>query len=287
MKAKFALLILCHAMLSFANAQTDTTAATDKIEPLPVTQPQPKPRSNDKPVSMAATEFHSISNWVVLNIGGGISTTAGGWNNRYPNFFGGQFGAEYQHQEKFTVGFNYIPYSGSYVNSDSLFGGIQGPTGYVLDQYGYTSIIRTYLRGFNLTANVGLIKPFKTTSAATHSLVYTAGLGYHEHYTRFQFDKGRIPQIEGSYDQGYDNYRRGIAVTESVKYQYINNEAICVFAGINLLQSVTSPQRAWDFATDRAPDKSQFDFSIGLNMGFIIPINADNSNNKAKTDYYF
>jgi|GEM_PF-250373 len=251
----------------------------------PPTSIKPTSRSNTPPPKKEYTP----SDWIVLNVGGALQTNQGGWSNRYANNIAAALGAEFQKKEKYLVGFHYMPYHGSVVNSDSIFGGIQGPSGYVLDQYGFSSIIRTYLRGFNIAATVGKIKPFKANSFSTHSLIYTGGIGYHEHFTRFQFDKGKIPQLEGIYQDGYDNYRRGFAITESIRYQYLNNEAISVFLGFHCMQSVTSPARSWDFGLNRAPDPRQFDFSIGTQFGVVIPINADSKKKtvNSKSDYFF
>ena len=261
---------------------TAPNSSIDTAKPTPI---KPSIRTNTPPPK----KEHSPSDWVILNVGGGLQFNQGGWSNRYSSHLAATLGAEFQKKEKFLMGFNYMPYHGSMVNTDSVFGGIQGPSGYVLDQFGFSSIIRTYLRGFNIATTIGMIKPFKISPLATHSILYTGGLGYHEHFTQFQFDKGKIPQLEGIYQDGYDNYRRGVALTESVRYQYLNNDAISVFIGLHCMQSITTPARSWDFGLNRAPDLQQFDFSIGTQFGIIIPINADSKKNtvNTKSDYFF
>ncbi len=259
----------------------------ESLEFYDTSKPIPKPpvRSNTPPPKKEYTP----SDWIVLNVGGGIQYNQGGWSGRYSNHLAAALGAEYQKKEKFLVGFHYMPYHGSSVNADSMFGGIQGPSGYVLDQFGFSTIVRAYLRGFNIAATVGKIQPIKTTPLAVHSIIYTGGLGYHEHFTQFQLDKGKTPQLEGIYADGYDNYRRGIAITESVRYQYLNNDAISVFIGIHCMQSLTTPARSWDFGLNRAPDPTQVDFSIGTQFGIIIPINVDSKAKvqNSKSDYFF
>lgn len=263
------------AEYSALNSIHDTTKPTVK----------PPVRSNVPPPKKEYTP----SDWVVLNVGGAVHFNQGGWSERYSNHLAAALGAEYQKKEKYLFGFHYMPYYGSAVNTDSIFGGIQGPSGYILDQFGFNSIIRTYLKGFNIAATVGKINPIKTSALAVHSIIYTGGIGYHEHFTRFQFDQGKTPQLEGIYTDGYDNYRRGIAVTESIRYQYLNNDAISVFIGLHCMQSITTPARSWDFGRNVAPDPRQFDFSIGTQFGIVIPINVDSKTKQqnSKSDYFF
>lgn len=153
--------------------------------------------------------------WVAMHVGGGFQLNAGGWRERYNANAKFDLGAEYQHKEQWLVGFNYVPYTGGWVNTDSLYGDIISNANYLFDVNGNPAVIRTYMRGFNFCATGGKIIPLKQSTLKnprTWSLQLIGGLGYHEHFTKFQFDKGLVPQLEGFMRWGMTIIARDIAL---------------------------------------------------------------------------
>ncbi len=226
--------------------------------------------------------------WVSMHIGPGYQFNAGDWSARYRSNAFLHAGAEYQHQEKWLLGFDYMPYFSGNVRKDSMYGAMVGPSNYLFDINGNPAIIRTYLRGFNLSAVGGKIFPIRQSTSKnprTLSFIAMGGMGFHEHYTKFEFDKGRLPQLEGLYETGHDNYRRGFSLSQQFRLQYMNTETLSFTLGIHLMQSFTQNMRDWDMGTNRIPDRSQFDFTIGFNGGLIIPVNIGNSNGLKDADY--
>ncbi len=213
--------------------------------------------------------------WVAMHVGGGFQLNAGGWRERYNANAKFDLGAEYQHKEQWLVGFNYVPYTGGWVNTDSLYGDIISNANYLFDVNGNPAVIRTYMRGFNFCATGGKIIPLKQSTLKnprTWSLQLIGGLGYHEHFTKFQFDKGLVPQLEGFYEVGHDNYRAGYCFTEQVRLQYMNPNTLSFQVGLGLIQGVTKNMREWDMSTFRAPDAKQTDLRFGINCNLGIAI---------------
>lgn len=227
--------------------------------------------------------------WVAMHVGGGFQLNAGGWRERYNANAKFDLGAEYQHKEQWLVGFNYVPYTGGWVNTDSLYGDIISNANYLFDVNGNPAVIRTYMRGFNFCATGGKIIPLKQSTLKnprTWSLQLIGGLGYHEHFTKFQFDKGLVPQLEGFYEVGHDNYRAGYCFTEQVRLQYMNPNTLSFHVGLGLIQGVTKNMREWDMSTFRAPDARQTDFGFGINCNLVIPIIIYTKNAVRETEYF-
>jgi hypothetical protein len=227
--------------------------------------------------------------WVAMHVGGGFQLNAGGWRERYNANAKFDLGAEYQHKEQWLVGFNYVPYTGGWVNTDSMYGDIISNANYLFDVNGNPAVIRTYLRGFNFCATGGKIIPLKQSTLKkprTWSLQLIGGIGYHEHFTKFQFDKGLVPQLEGFYEAGHDNYRAGYCFTEQVRLQYMNPNTLSFQVGLGLIQGVTKNMREWDMGTFRAPDVQQTDFGFGINCNLVIPIIIYTKNAVRETEYF-
>lgn len=227
--------------------------------------------------------------WVAMHLGVGIQMNAGGWRERYNGNAKFDLGAEYQHKEKWLLGFNYTPYTSGWVNTDSIYGDMISSTKYLFDVNGNPAVIRTYMRGFNFCATGGKIIPLKQSTLKnprTWSLQLIGGLGYHEHFTKFQFDKGLVPQLEGFYEAGHDNYRAGYCVTEQVRLQYMNPNTLSFQVGLGLMQGVTKSMREWDMGTFRTPDAKQTDFGFGLNCNLVIPIVIYTKSTTRETEYF-
>ena len=214
-------------------------------------------------------------NWVSIHLGSGYQDNAGNWAQRYACTALFDLGAEYQHKEKWLIGFNYMPYTGNTVSTDSLYGGIVGPSQNLFDINGNPAVIRTYLRGYNACLVAGKMWALRESSLSnprTWTMSVVVGAGRIEHYTKFQFDKGRLPQLENDYTQGYDGYRKGFCFSQQFRMQYMNPEALSFYVGVGTNQGITKATRDWDLGTFRAARVTQYDLGFNFTGGLIIPI---------------
>lgn len=214
-------------------------------------------------------------NWVSIHLGSGYQDNVGNWAQRYAGTALFDLGAEYQHKEKWLIGFNYMPYTGNTVSTDSLYGGIVGPSQNLFDINGNPAVIRTYLRGYNACLVAGRMWALRESSLSnprTWTMSVVVGAGRIEHYTKFQFDKGRLPQLENDYTQGYDGYRKGFCFSQQFRMQYMNPEALSFYVGVGTNQGITKATRDWDFGTFRAARATQYDLGFNFTGGLIIPI---------------
>ena len=259
----------------------------NNIHPTPTATVTPKDSAKTQPNN--AQQPLTRPTWVSMHVGGGFQYNLGGWRERYNANANFDLGADYQFQEKWLLGFNFSPYTGGWVNTDSLYGDMIAGSNYLFDVNGNPAVIRTYMRGFNFCATAGKIIPLKQSTLknpATWSLQLVGGLGYHEHFTKFQFDKGLLPQLEGYYEEGHDNYRAGYCITEQCRLQYMNPNTLSFHVGVQMLQGFTKNMRDWDMSTFRAADPKQTDLSFGIYGGLIIPIIIYTKNTVREAEYF-
>jgi hypothetical protein len=219
--------------------------------------------------------------YIMLKVGGGFYATSGDLAKRYPQFASIPISLGYKSKSDLSFSFNYSPILGNQVNIDGLFGDILGPSGEILDQNGFPTVIRYYMRGFSSGGTVGKIFP-AGKSSKHGSFEISAGAGMMQHYIKMQFDAGRTPQLEGLYTAGYDRLTNGLQLSQHFRWQYLNTETISVYAGIDVCQGFTKNRRSWNFSEMSADTKARKDIYFGLSAGVIIPVTLKASASESK-----
>lgn len=232
------------------------SAAALRLSAQPVQGPAPAP---------------GTGSYAIIRVGGGFYATGGDLAKRFPQFASLPVGVYYKSANNWTLGVNYSPFLGNKINESDLFGDLLGPTGEIIDQNGFPTIIRYYMRGFSATGTVGKLIP--TGRSARHgSIELSAGAGFMQHFIRMRFDVGRTPQLEGNYAAGYDRLTNGLQLVQHARWHYLNTETISVYAGIDVAQGFTRHRRSWNYAT-MSPDRDlRTDIYFGLSAGILIPI---------------
>lgn len=209
--------------------------------------------------------------YIMLKVGGGFYATSGDLAKRYSQFASIPVSLGYKSKSNMSFSLNYSPLLGSKVNITGLFGDMLGPSGEILDQNGFPTIIRYYMRGFSAGGTLG--KVFPAGKSSKHgSFEISAGAGMLQHYIKMQFDAGRTPQLEGIYTAGYDRLTNGLQLSQHFRWQYLNTETISVYAGIDVCQGFTKNRRSWNFSELAAETKARKDIFFGLSAGIIIPV---------------
>ena len=224
----------------------------------PVQGPAPAPQSPGS------------GSFLLLRVGGGFYLTGADLAKGFPQFASMPAGLYYKSSNNLTVGINYMPFWGSRVNYTNLFGNMPGPSGEILDQNGFPTVIRYYMRGYSSTLTVGKLLGGKRDGAGQFEIAL--GGGFMQHYVKLRFDAGRTPQLEGEYAKGYDRLTNGLQLVQHFRWHYLNPETISLFAGVDVSQGFTKNRRSWNYA-DGGPDNSRhFDFYSGISAGIIIPL---------------
>ncbi len=209
--------------------------------------------------------------YILMKVGGGFYATSGDLAKRYPQFASIPVSLGYKAKSNLSFSINYSPLLGSKVDITGLFGDMLGPSGEILDQNGFPTVIRYYMRGFSAGGTVG--KVFPAGKSNKHgSFEISAGAGMLQHYIKMQFDAGRTPQLEGLYTAGYDRLTNGLQLSQHFRWQYLNTETLSVYAGIDVGQGFTQNRRSWNFSEMSAETKGRKDIFFGLSAGIMIPV---------------
>jgi hypothetical protein len=219
----------------------------------------------------APAQTAKSGSYILMKVGGGFYATSGDLAKRYSQFASIPVSLGYKSKSNLSFSLNYSPILGNNVNITGLFGDMLGPTGEILDQNGFPTIIRYYMRGFSAGATVGKIFP-AGKSSKHGSFEISAGAGMLQHYIKMQFDAGRTPQLEGLYTAGYDRLTNGLQLSQHFRWQYLNTETLSVYAGIDVCQGFTQNRRSWNFSEMAAETKVRKDIYFGLSAGIIIPV---------------
>lgn len=229
----------------------------------PVLGPSPAPGSGS-------------GSFAIIRVGGGFYATGGDLAKRFPQFASLPVGVYYKSASNITLGVNYTPFMGNRVDYTGLFGGIIGPSGEILDQNGFPTIIRYYMRGSSTTFTAGkLIQASKGSKHGTFEL--SGGAGFMQHFIRMRFDVGRTPQLEGDYAAGYDRLTNGLQLVQHFRWHYLNTETVSVFAGVDVSEAFTRHRRNWNYADMSADNDLRTDIYFGLSAGLLIPIGLKTS----------
>ncbi|MBM3921518.1 MAG: hypothetical protein FJ347_09905 [Sphingomonadales bacterium] len=208
--------------------------------------------------------------FLLLRVGGGFYPTGADLAKGFPQFASLPTGLYYKSAKNITLGVNYTPFWGNKVSYSNLFGDVLGPSGEILDQNGFPTIIRYYMRGNSTTFTAGKLLGGRPGKPGQFEIAL--GAGFMQHYVKMQFDAGRTPQLEGAYAKGYDRLTNGLQLVQHFRWHYLNPETISLFAGIDVSQGFTKNRRSWNYA-DGGPDNSRhFDFYSGISAGIIIPL---------------
>ena len=208
--------------------------------------------------------------FILMRVGGGFYLTGADLAKGFPQFASLPVGIYYKSASNVTMGVNFTPFWGNKVSYNNLFGDMLGPSGELLDQNGYPTIIRYYMRGNSTTATIGKLIGGKANKPGKFEIAI--GAGFMQHYVKMQFDAGKTPQLEGAYAKGYDRLTNGLQLVQHFRWHYLNPETISLFVGLDVSQGFTQNRRNWNYG-DYGPDKrTRFDFYSGLSAGIIIPM---------------
>lgn len=224
--------------------------------------------------------------FITLGIAGGFYFGLSDLANKYPYFTTIPLSVEYQHKQQYILSLDYNIFLGSQVNTYGIFDNIMNANGDIIDINGHPALIKAYMRGYSIRAHWGkniILK--KINKAASWSLQAGCGIGYTQNHIKYQFDQGRLPQLEGDYASGYDRMAAGWQFAERLRLQYLNNQVFSFFVGLDYTQGVSQNKRPWNFNDNIALPKSIFEQSIGINAGLIIPIRLDVKHNES--EYYY
>jgi len=116
-----------------------------------------------------------------------------------------------------------------------------------------------------------VILPRKNNERAGLSL--GLGLGMIQHKIRIQVDTNNATHLEGEYLKGYDRNSVGPSLKQSIKYLHVGKNKNLNYAfALNFYEASTKITRAVNFDTGETTDDRQWDFLIGIDFKWYLPI---------------
>lgn len=171
---------------------------------------------------------------------------------------------------------------GNNVKDTSMLRDLTTSDGQIININGESAKIVAFQRGYSLTANVG--KVFSVIGPNPNSgLMLKLGVGYWRHRIRFDSQSDLVPQLTGAYKKLYDRLTEGVMITEFIGYQHMSNSRMANFyGGIEFRQGFMKGIRQYQAGAAYDGQAKRTDMSIGLKIGWIIPIHK-----RAPKEYYF
>ncbi|MBM3404479.1 MAG: autotransporter outer membrane beta-barrel domain-containing protein [Bacteroidetes bacterium] len=166
---------------------------------------------------------------------------------------------------------NYL-FGGKVKNGDDILKHITTSEGYLLDENGMYADYVLYERGYHFLAKFG--KMFNWLGPNPNSGFFiTAGAGYLQHKVRINIPNNSVPQLEGDYKRGYDRFRGGLAINESIGYLYMGNQRwINFMISLDFTQAWTKSFREYDFDLMKKDDSQHLDLLTGFKIAWFIPV---------------
>ncbi len=220
---------------------------------------------NDQGQIQSAKGFLFSPHWSHQYLSGDLS-------DRFYNFNSIGLSALYKTKSNFQFGLEYDWYFGDKVKDSSIFFGITGPSGFIIDQNGDFSVIRMRVKGNYLTANFGYLLAIDKTTPNS-GIFFSVGTGFMQHKIDIFSSEITIPQINDEYEAGYDRLAYGFASKQYIGYQYlVDHNRFHLKAGVEFNQGFTKGRRSWNYSTNSPGTENRFDQTIALKFGIIVPV---------------
>lgn len=219
--------------------------------------------------------FLFTPHWAYQNVGGDLT-------ERFYDFTSLGLSVDYKTKKNLQFGLDYDWYYGNHVKDSTLFDGITGPSGQIIDQNGNFSVVRLSVRGNYVTANLSYVYQI-IKHHENSGIMFSLGAGVMQHRIDIFSSQVTIPQINGEYEKGYDRLTYGFALKEFIGYQFlIESNKFHFRAGVEFNQGFTQGRRSWNFSSNTPGTDKRLDTTIAYKFGVIVPVFT-----KAKEDEEF
>ncbi len=210
---------------------------------------------------------------VLVRLGYGPFASAGDLGDRYGSGFAIGGGVDFMPVNsnwQFGVMAQYG--FGQEVREDVL-AGIRTSSGFLIGNQREPAEVQLRQRQLFVGPRVGYtLRVGQNQRAGVH---LATGLGYFYSRIRFQQDPVQfVPQVDKTYQPGYDRLAGGPALYQFVGYQRLApDRRLNFFFGGEIIAGFTRNLRAYDLATAAPPDdRGRTDIVLGVRAGLVIPL---------------
>lgn len=167
-----------------------------------------------------------------------------------------------------TAGFIF----GSQVDEKGLFDGISTSEGQIIGLDGLYADVRTFERGYHVSATLGKIFTFKKPNPNS-GIIVTGGPGFLQHKIRIEAIGNTVPGLRNDYKKGYDHLTNGIQLREFIGFiSFGNRQLINFYGGFEFIQGFTANRRDYNFNEPGIKDDNRLDLLYGFKLGWILPL---------------
>lgn len=213
------------------------------------------------------------SNGIYLGAGYGIQLPVGELSDRFGsnNMLAGQIDLINSDLWVFSTSFNYM--FGSNIN-EAIAGGLVDDQGRLINTALDIAEIDVKERGFAAFARVGRIMDLWSESNIS-GLKWSVGVGFLQHKVKLADSQNAVPYFEDKYVRGYDRLTNGLALSQFIGYQFLDNRGrLNFYGGFEAIEGFTKNRRGYNYNTRSTDDGSRLDMLLGFKVGIQITIKS-------------
>ena len=207
-----------------------------------------------------------------IHVQGGVGFSGGDLHSRFGG--GGVFGTgvHVKFRSGWYTGVNATFGFGLTLREPGVLSNLLTPNGQLIDNEGQVALLTLSGRSGLFTVEGGRLFSLPNKNPNTGVLV-TAGLGSVHHRVHFENTENPITQLDQPYLSGYDRLTWGVAAREFVGYWHMSDDGLVNwFAGVELWQGRTWPQRPMNFDTQLTDEGPRFDQFSSFQVGWVFHI---------------
>ncbi|MSQ78356.1 MAG: hypothetical protein EXR21_01595 [Flavobacteriaceae bacterium] len=188
----------------------------------------------------------------------------------YNNSIGGGF--KYKTERNLVLGISGNFMFGSHSKERTILEAISTKDGDIINSNGQLIQPRLFERGANYFVQCGKLLPLYKNDKNS-GLLLMGGIGWLQHKQRIEVPGEGANQLFPEYKRGYDNLHGGIALNQTIAWQFMEpkKQMLNFYIGLEMMHGYTKNLRGYNYAT-RLPDTSRkYDYFFGLKLCWMIP----------------
>ncbi len=162
---------------------------------------------------------------------------------------------------------------GENIKEPNLYSNLTTENGTIIGSDGLYADIRTFERGYYISASYGRLFPVKKPNPNCGFFIQ-AGAGFIQHKISIEDKKNAVPALQDDYLKGYDRLTNGLMFKQMAGYWYTGNTRLVnFFLALELVEGFTQNRRDYNFSDLAEEDKdNRLDILFGARIGWMIPL---------------
>ncbi|MBN8703459.1 MAG: hypothetical protein J0M08_10360 [Bacteroidetes bacterium] len=188
-------------------------------------------------------------------------------------------------KQNFLFGANLNYLFGRNIKEVGMLDSITTVDGNHINLNGSFAVVALFQRGWNGFVYVGKQFSWKKIAPNPNSgIMIKLGVGFLQHRIRIDDIGNATPSLTKEYRNGYDRSTGGLALNQSIGYNYFSANRIAnFFFSVDFTEGFTKSLRSYDYDLRRPDTAKRFDVLIGFRFGWIVPLYK----NVASEFYYY